>query len=742
VLAELAECAQRWRVDETERGFSMALGRLGDPLDGRSVAVLAHDRDGTLRGMLSLVPWGDRGVSLDLMRRDRSSDNGLNEAMVAALVRHGRDELGITQVSLNFAMFRGVFSAAERTGAGPLVRLTCRFMRFASRFWQIESLYRSNARYQPRWETRYLCYDSPLTLARVSLAAGAAEGFLPRIGGQPGPRAGDERVTYAGRTMSLVDAVRAQDAALRDRCVAAGRPTQQQRTRLAKLALMREAGLEPYPVHVPRDTAIRRLREECMPAAGERTGRTVSVVGRVRAVRDFGSLTFAVLEEDGARVQALFTRSVLGECHDLARRVLDLGDVLSVTGEVVGSRSGETSIEVAGWDMAAKCLTPLPKLRPARRTARMSRQRLVELIVDDRARDLLVARSRAVAGLRAALTNRDYLEVETPMLQAVHGGATARPFVTHMNAYGMPLYLRIAPELALKRLSVAGFGRIFELNRNFRNEGVDDTHNPEFTALEAYQAFADYRDMEQLARELVLAAAAAVHGAPVARRRVAGGNPVEVDLTGPWRRVRVFDAVSEVCGRPVTPDTGVAELMAICRRHAIAVRTGASAAELVSRIYEQLVEAVTVEPTFYYDFPVEACPLTRPHRDDARLAERWDLVAWGQEIGTAYSELTDPVDQRERLFRQSLQRAAGDAEAMQLDEEFLTGLSYGMPPTGGLGLGVDRVVMMLTGATIKETLAFPFTSRSASGVAADDVPAVSSALLSAVRGIAAPPRSR
>jgi lysyl-tRNA synthetase class 2 len=705
-LAELADCAQRWRVDDTERGFSMALGRLGDPLDGRSIAVLAHDREGRLRGLLSLVPWGQRGVSLDLMRRDRTSDNGLNEAMVAALVRQARDELGISQVSLNFAMFRGVFSAAERIGAGPLVRLTCRAMRFAGRFWQLESLYRSNARYLPRWQTRYLCYDSPLTLARVSLAAGAAEGFVPMLGGRPTPRDADEPVTYDGRSMPLLTAVLLQDDAIRAGAVDVARPAQQQRARLAKLERLRESGMPAYPARVPRDTDILGL-----PATrpGERSGRQVSVVGRVRALRDFGGLCFAVLEEDGGTVQAMFARHELGAAHQLARQALDLGDLVSVTGEIVGSRHGETTVAVTEWAMAAKCLSPLPKLRASAPVG----QRQVDLIVDAHSRGLLLARSRAVAALRETLASREFVEVETPMLQAVHGGANARPFVTHMNAHAMPLYLRIAPELALKRLCVAGFGRVYELNRNFRNEGVDDTHNPEFTSLEVYQAHADYRDMELLARDLVLAAAAAVHGSPVARRRVAGGGLAEVDLSAPWRSVRVHDAVSAACGQEITPDTTAEQLAAICQQHAIPARSDASAAQLLTRLYEQLVEACTVEPTFYYDFPLAACPLTRRHRDDGRLAERWDLVAWGQEIGTAYSELTDPLDQRERLARQSLQRAAGDADAMQVDEEFLAGLGYGMPPTGGLGLGVDRVLMMLTGATIKQTLAFPFPTRSA-----------------------------
>lgn len=716
-LAVLAERADSWRVDETERGFSMALGRLGDPLDGASVAVLAFDSAGTLRGFLSLVPWGQTGLSLDLMRRDHSSDNGLNEAMVATLVREARDTLGVTQVSLNFAMFRGVFSAAERVGARPLVRITNRFMRFASRFWQIESLYRSNARYQPRWETRYLCYDSPLTLTRVAIAAGAAEGFLPILGRPAEPRR-DHTVVMDGVEVPLVDAVRQRAEAVRLTSLGGihRRPSQQQAARLAKIERLREHGVDPYPVQVERTTSAAAVRARFGElTARQQTGVAVSVVGRVQAMRDFGSLVFLVLQDEHATVQALLSRSLLGaQAHDLARRSLDIGDLVGVTGEVVASDSGELSVQAVRWQLAAKCLTPVPKQRPGVSGRRPpARQRYLELITDPNASRLLQLRGTAVRELRAAFGRRGFLEVETPMLQAVHGGANARPFVTHMNAYDMPLYLRIAPELSLKRLAVGGMQRIFELNRNFRNEGVDDTHNPEFTSVEAYQAFADYRTMQELTRELIVEVATAVYGAPVAYRRQPNGRTLEVDLSGPWRAVTVHEAVGRACGTTVTPDTPLEELLDLCRASAVPVGKDPTPADLVVKLYEQLVEAVTVEPTFYLDFPIEAAPLTRVHRGDPRLAERWDLVAFGQEIGTAYSELTDPVDQRRRLTEQSLRRAAGDVEAMQVDEDFLDALSYAMPPTGGLGIGVDRLVMMLTGVPIRETLAFPFAGRGA-----------------------------
>jgi lysyl-tRNA synthetase class 2 len=709
-LAEIAQRAEDWRGEDTERGFSMALGRLGDPVDAECVAVLAHDADGRLRGLLSMVPWGKRGLSLDLMRRDRTSENGLVEAMVAALVNACRDELGVRHLSLNFAMFRGVFSAAERVGAGPAVRLTSRVLTFASRFWQIESLYRSNARYLPRWIPRYLCYDSSLTLTRVALAAGIAEGFLPAVEGS-GERSYDGRVVLDGRPVPFAEAVATQYRSVRSGARPVRRLSQQQRVRHDKLSRLVEAGRQPYPVSVPRSCEVAALRERFagLPADA-RTGHQVSVAGRVRALRDFGGLTFATLQDDQASIQAMISRTELGAAeHRLLRSTVDLGDFVSVTGEVVTSRHGELSVLVAGWQMAAKCLRPLPDSHAgfADPEARV-RLRHVDLIVNPEAMQLLTRRSVAVRELRDAFDRRGFLEVETPMLQPVHGGANARPFVTHINAYDATLYLRIAPELFLKRLCVAGMGKVFELNRNFRNEGADATHNPEFTSVEAYQAYADYLDMRELTRQLILEVATAMYGSPIARRPGPDGALIDVDLSGPWRSVTVHQAVSQACGVPVTADTGLEELSRLCQVHGIHRPAEAGPGWLVTELYEALVEKQTQQPTFYLDFPVETSPLTRVHRHDPRLAERWDLVAFGAEIGTAYSELIDPVDQRHRLVEQSLRAADGDLEAMQVDEAFLSALEYAMPPTGGLGLGVDRLVMMLAGASIRQTLAFPF----------------------------------
>jgi lysyl-tRNA synthetase class 2 len=331
------------------------------------------------------------------------------------------------------------------------------------------------------------------------------------------------------------------------------------------------------------------------------------------------------------------------------------------------------------------------------------RQRYVDLIVNPAAREMLRVRTATVRSLRESLTRRGYLEVETPMLQTVHGGANARPFVTHHHAYDLDLFLRIAPELYLKRLVVGGVEKVFEINRNFRNEGVDATHNPEFTMLEAYEAYGDYDSMQTLTRELVQEAAVAVFGTTVVRHV----DGAEHDLGGQWRVVPVHTAISEVLGEEVSPDTSAEELRRLCERAGVPHDPAWDAGHLVLELYERLVEERTALPTFYRDFPKSVSPLTRAHRKDPRLVERWDLVAFGSELGTAYSELVDPVEQRERLTAQSLLAAGGDPEAMRLDEDFLRALEHGMPPSGGMGMGIDRLLMAYTGANIRETILFP-----------------------------------
>jgi len=355
--------------------------------------------------------------------------------------------------------------------------------------------------------------------------------------------------------------------------------------------------------------------------------------------------------------------------------------------------------------ITAKSLRPLPEKHKGLTDAESRvRQRYVDLIVNPEARRLAELRSAVTQSIRSQLLARGFLEVETPVLQAIHGGANARPFVTRGNAYDSELYLRIALELYLKRLIVGGIEAVFEIGRVFRNEGADATHNPEFTMLEAYQAYGDYDTIGDLTRELIQGAAAAAFGSTVITR----ADGTSCDIGGPWRSVNVHDAISEAAGEKITPDTAEDELRELCARLGVPAEPGWNRGQVVLEMYERLVEKQTVEPTFYRDFPVEVSPLTRAHRDDPRLAERWDLVAFGAELGTGYSELVDPVEQRARLTAQSLLAAGGDPEAMQLDEDFLRALEYAMPPTGGMGMGMDRLLMMLTGENVRETTLFPF----------------------------------
>jgi lysyl-tRNA synthetase class 2 len=370
---------------------------------------------------------------------------------------------------------------------------------------------------------------------------------------------------------------------------------------------------------------------------------------------------------------------------------------------VATSRRGELSVMADRWAMAAKSVRPLPVAHRELSEETRVRQRYVDLIVRPQAREMVRHRAQVVRTLRSVLHEREFVEVETPMLQLQHGGATARPFVTHANALDTDLYLRIAPELFLKRTVVGGVERVFEINRNFRNEGIDSTHSPEFAMLEAYQAYATYDDLAELTREMVQASARAVFGSTVVRH----ADGTEHDLGGEWRSVTLHGAVSQAVGQEVTLDTSVEDLRKIADGHGVELKDSLTSGEIVLELFEKLVEHTLIEPTFVRDYPVEVRPLTRQHRDEPRLAEAWDLIVFGTELATAYSELVDPVEQRERLTAQSLLAAAGDPEAMQIDEDFLRAMEYGMPPTGGMGMGVDRLLMTLTGLGIRETILYP-----------------------------------
>ena len=714
-FSRLADAAASWRGDGgDERGFSMALGRLGDPLDGDCVLAEARDGEGRLRGFLSLVPWGRGGLSLDLMRRDPTSDNGLVELLVSSLAEQA-PRLGVRRVSLNFAMFREAFTRGEELGAGPMARLGRQALLLASRTWQLESLYRSNAKYLPRWQPRFICFEYSSDLPRVGIAAGSAEGFLtpPSIRSTlRGRSAPDEALDRADE--AYAEEVRAAMPRERDHLeevLTARRMPDQERVRRAKLARLRDAGIDPYPVGFARSHAISEVRAAAgdLPP-GARTGEVVSVTGRVLRKRDHGGLCFLTIRDGSGDLQVLGSRSVLGNAQHGLFRALDLGDHVGVTGEVVTSACGELSVDATSFALTSKSLRPLPDKRlgltdPESRV----RMRYVDLIVRPGARDVARLRSAVVRSIRDSLHARGYVEVETPVLQLVHGGANARPFETHINAYDLDLSLRIATELHLKRLVVGGLEQVFEVGRQFRNEGADSSHNPEFTSLEVYGTYQDYVSMRLLTQQLVQEAAVAAFGSPVARRLQADGGVTEVDLSGDWPAVPVCTAVSTALGEEVCTATPLADL----RRHARAIGLdldpGLTWGAVLEELYGELCEGSTTTPVFYTDFPRDTSPLTRVHRADPRVVEKWDLVMWGSEQATAYSELIDPVDQRARLVEQSLLGAAGDPEAMEVDEDFLAALEYGMPPTGGMGLGVDRLVMNLTGLGIRDTILFPLT---------------------------------
>ncbi|GLB68813.1 bifunctional lysylphosphatidylglycerol synthetase/lysine--tRNA ligase LysX [Arthrobacter mangrovi] len=695
-LAALGELADKWRGSASDRGFSMALNRWGDPADGRCLIVTAHGDDGAVTGLLSMVPWGRNGLSLDLMRRSPEAANGTTELLVARLMEQAKD-LGITRISLNFAMFRGLFADADRLGAGAVTRLNTSLLGFFERFFQLERLYRSNAKYRPEWFPRYLCFDGLLVLPRVALAAAQVEGFVPGLWHREAPQ---YRLTEA--ELELVGAL---ETAPRRPRGPARRLSAQTRHRLRHAQMLREAGMEPYPVGMAPAVPV--------ASADGGPGQPCLVFGRIRGLRHHGGVLFADLTDGGCTVQAVLERGVLGtERLRLLSRALDVGDLVVVTATEAQSRSGTPSLQVSQLQVAAKALHPVPYVRGPAGPGSRPRHREMDLLVRPAGMDVLVRRARVLGEIRRLLGEEGYREVETPILAAAGGGAAARPFRTYSNAYGTDLTLRIAPELYLKRLLVAGSGRIFEIGRNFRNEGADATHSPEFTSLEAYSPFADYTDMKELAERLVKAAATKVHGAAVMplRRAQAPGEPPELtDVSGPWAWVKVLDAVSQVLGQRVSADSDPDLLVRLARRNGVAVGPGPGAGTVLEELYARLVEPATVLPTFYYDFPAESTPLAAPHRSSTGLVERWDLVANGMEIGTGYSELTDPLEQRRRLTEQALHAGAGAGGGYGVDEDFLAALETGMPPAGGLGLGIDRLMMLLEGTGIREVLSFPFT---------------------------------
>ena len=716
-MAETIGRADKWRDTESERGFSMALGRLGDPADADCLLVEALDRGDQVVAMLSLVPWGTTGVSLDLMRRSPQSPNGTIELMVSELALNA-ETLGIIRISLNFAMFRSAFEQGAQLGAGPVARLWRGLLLFFSRWWQLETLYRSNMKYQPEWVPRYACYEDARLIPRVGVASALAEGFLVlpfkrrekvQTGRHPAvpPRLVESGLLHPdGSTPDVSQLQQRAEATNKEELNA--RLPEQVRVRLTKLKTLQRTGVDAYPVGTPPSHSVAQALD-----ANDQD--TVSVSGRILRIRDYGGVLFAQLRDWTSEIQVLLDNSRLehGRTADFTAAI-DLGDLVEVTGHMGFSKNGTRSLIVRDWRMIGKCLRPLPnKWKGLTDPEARVRTRYVDLAVNPESRNLITARSSVLRSVRETLFAKGFIEVETPILQQIHGGASARPFVTHINTYDMNLFLRIAPELYLKRLCVGGVERVFELGRAFRNEGVDFSHNPEFTLLEAYQAHADYKVWIDGCRELIQNAAEAANGAQTVLRPRGGDESNDahrlepVDISGVWPVKTVYGAVSEALGEPIDPDTSLSRLRRLSDAAHIPYRAHWDAGAVVLELYEQLVEDRTEHPTFYIDFPTSVSPLTRPHRSQPGVAERWDLVAWGVELGTAYSELTDPVEQRRRLQEQSLLAAGGDPEAMELDEDFLQAMEYAMPPTGGLGMGIDRLVMLITGRSIRETLPFP-----------------------------------
>ncbi|MEU2205230.1 lysine--tRNA ligase [Microbacterium oleivorans] len=486
---------------------------------------------------------------------------------------------------------------------------------------------------------------------------------------------------------------------------------EQKAVRLAKrerlLAERTDAAGGAYPVAVPVSTTIPALRDRFASLeAGEETGETASVAGRIVFSRNTGKLCFAALQSgDGSRIQAMVSLAEVGEESLQAwKELVDLGDHVSVTGQVISSRRGELSIMVTEWAIAAKALLPLPNLHSELSEESRVRSRFLDLIVRDTARETVVARAKVNASLRRTFEAHGFLEVETPMLQVQHGGAAARPFVTHSNAFDTELYLRIAPELFLKRAVVGGIDRVFEINRNFRNEGADSTHSPEFAMLEAYQSYSDYNGIADLTQELIQNAAIAVAGSTT----VTWADGTEYDLGGQWDRISMYESLSDAAGRRVTPETSFEELQALASEAGVEVPEKiATHGKLVEELWEHFVKGGLERPTFVMDFPLDTSPLVREHRSIPGVVEKWDLYVRGFELATGYSELVDPVIQRERFVEQAKLAARGDDEAMRVDEEFLRALEHGMPPTGGMGMGIDRLLMAITGLGIRETILFP-----------------------------------
>jgi lysyl-tRNA synthetase class 2 len=481
---------------------------------------------------------------------------------------------------------------------------------------------------------------------------------------------------------------------------------EQLRIRREKRASLLERGIEPYPVAVPRTKSLHDIREKYTGLDVDvATGDVESLTGRIIFKRDTGKLCFATLREgDGTELQAMLSLDKVGqEQLDAWKSDIDLGDMVSVTGEIITSKRGELSILATSWKLASKSLRPLPNDHKPMSEETRVRMRYVDLIVRPEARAAARMRPAVMRSLRETFNDQSFIEVETPMLQVMHGGAAARPFKTFSNAYDMDLYMRIAPELFLKRCVVGGIERVFEINRNFRNEGADSSHSPEFAMVESYMSYGDWRSIADVTRSLIQNAAMAVAGSHV----VTHHDGRQADLGGQWREISLYDAISEGVGEQVTALTPIDELKKYATKLGMKIDPKWVTGKLAEEIFEHVAQDKLIEPTFVMGYPVDTSPLVRAHREIPGVVEKWDLYVDGFELATGYSELIDPIIQRERLVEQAQLGAKGDLEAMQVDEDFLRAMEFGAPPMGGMGMGVDRLLMALTGLGIRETILFP-----------------------------------
>lgn len=476
-------------------------------------------------------------------------------------------------------------------------------------------------------------------------------------------------------------------------------------TRLAKRAALFEAGQNPYPEHSELEDYVADIEAKYAELAdGEDTEDVVKIAGRVVAKRGQGKIMFIIVRDATAEIQLFCRINDMDEAAWNTLEALDLGDILGVTGVVVRTQRGQLSVAPKSATLLAKAVRPLPeKFHGLSDKETRYRQRYVDLIANDDVRETFRKRSQILSTFRRFMESDGYMEVETPILQTIQGGATAKPFITHFNALDQECYLRIATELHLKRCIVGGFERVFEIGRIFRNEGMDLTHNPEFTTMEAYRAFSDLEGMKALAQGVIKAANKAIDNPEVIEYQ---GQTI--DLSGEWASRPMTDIVSDVLGKQVTIDTPVEELAAAAREKGLEIKPEWTAGKIIAEIYDELGEDTIVNPTFVCDYPIEVSPLAKRFEDDPRLTHRFELVIAGHEYANAFSELNDPVDQAERFAAQMAEKAGGDDEAMEYDEDYVRALEYGMPPAGGIGIGIDRVVMLLTNqASIRDVLLFP-----------------------------------